>query len=135
MDAPLSLENIPFMWGIAFMLDIVTGLVMFGLILRKASPAWALGSACWIGWWSWASAFTLIINMVVGTSNPFSYHQIGVLTESMTNLGVLWWICAMASKNWYIQPKDWALIEELRTDLYCTNLKKAVKKSYENRGD
>lgn len=131
MDAPVSLENIPFMWGIAFVLDIVIGIFMFGLILRKASPPWARGAACWIGWWSWASAFTLIINMVVGTSNPFSYHQIGVLTESMTNLGMLWWITVLVIKNWYVQAKDWAAIEELRTSIYIKNWQKHIKRIYE----
>lgn len=131
MDVPVTLENIPFMWGIAFLLDVIVGFCMFAIILRKSSPSWSMGAACWIGWWSWASAFTLIINMVVGTTNPFSYHQIGVLTESMTNIGMLWWIIGLMMKNWYVRAADWELIERLRADIYTKNWIRAIKRNYQ----
>lgn len=128
----MTLENTPFVWGAAFLLDVITGFMMFSVMVRKNAPAYTLGAAWWIGWWSWASAFTLIINMVVGTDNPFSYHQIGVFTESMTNIGVLWWIVVLQSKNWYVYPKDWLKIEMLRARLGYSNMIKAIKQRHTN---
>lgn len=132
MDVPVTLENIPFVWGCAFLLNIVIGVCMFAMILRRAAPNWALGVSCWIGWWSWASAFTLIINVALGTSNPFAYHQIGVFTESMTNLGMLWWIVTLNIENWYVQSSDWEAIEKLRAEISARNRMKAIKKNYEH---
>lgn len=130
MDAPVTIENIPFTWGVAFLVDVIMGFCMFAVILRRSQPVWAIGSACWIGWWSWASAFTLLINMVVGTSNPFAYHQIGLVTESMTNVGVLWWITVMMAKNWYVRASDWEQIEILRSSIYSKNQLDSIKASY-----
>lgn len=132
MDVPVTIENIPFAWGVAFLLDIVIGWAMFAMILHKNSPSWAMGAACWIGWWSWASAFTLVINLVAGPANPFAYHQIGVLTESMTNIGVLWWIVSLNMKNWYVTGKDWEELETLRAQIYTRNWLRAIQKRYED---
>lgn len=88
-DTPLSVENTPFFWGIAFSINIVLGACSFFLIIRKPlSVEWrtVLG---WIGWWSFANALSLIVNIVAGPSDPFSYHQMGVFTESMVNLGYI----------------------------------------------
>lgn len=132
MDVPVTVENIPFAWGAAFLLDITIGIAMFCMVIRKNSPHWALAPAWWIGWWSWASAFTLIINVTVGTSNPFAYHQIGVLTESMTNIGMMWWVTSMCVKNWFVTSRDWEKIELLRSELNYTNQVKLIHRQYEN---
>ena len=132
VDIPTNIENVQFMWGCAFILDIVIGLFMFSTIMRQNLPPWARGACGWIGWWAWASAFTLIINLVAGTDNPFAYHQIGVFTESMTNLGVLWWMVMLTMKNWYLKGKDFKKIEELRNDLFCQNMKRETIRAYED---
>lgn len=133
MDIPVTVENVPFAWGAAFAIDIIIGLAMFATILRQNAPGWARGACCWIGWWTWASAFTLLINMVVGPTNPFSYHQIGVFTETMTNLGVLWWMTALTIKNWYVRGKDFEQIELLRAKIYAENMIKDIRSSYDRQ--
>lgn len=134
-DVPLTLENVPFTWGAAFVLDIAMGGTLFAIILRQNMPPWARAACCWIGWWSWASAFTLIINLVLGTGNPFSYHQIGIITESMVNLGFMWWLLMLTAKNWYIHGRDFQDIEELRMRIYTKNMRSAVLKTYEELND
>lgn len=132
-DIPLSIENVPFTWGAAFVLDIAMGAVLFVIILRQNLPPWARAACCWIGWWAWASAFTLIINLVLGTQNPFSYHQIGIITESMVNLGFMWWLLMLTAKNWYVTGKDFLTIERMRAKIYAKNMERQVELDYLER--
>lgn len=132
-DIPLSIENVPFTWGAAFVLDIAMGAVLFAIILRQNLPPWARAACCWIGWWAWASAFTLIINLVLGTQNPFSYHQIGIITESMVNLGFMWWLLMLTAKNWYVTGKDFLTIERMRAKIYAKNMERQVELEYQER--
>lgn len=129
----MSIENVPFTWGAAFVLDIAMGAVLFAIILRQNLPPWARAACCWIGWWSWASAFTLIINLVLGTQNPFSYHQIGIITESMVNLGFMWWLLMLTAKNWYVTGKDFLTIERMRAKIYAKNMERQVELDYLER--
>lgn len=131
-DIPLTFENIPFTWGIAFALDIAMGATLFAIIFRQNTPPWARAACCWIGWWAWASAFALVINVVLGTPNPFSYHQIGIVTESMVNLGFMWWLLMLTAKNWYLRGRDFQKIEELRAKIYMENMKAELRKSYDD---
>lgn len=129
----MSIENVPFTWGAAFVLDIAMGAVLFAIILRQNLPPWARAACCWIGWWAWASAFTLIINLVLGTQNPFSYHQIGIITESMVNLGFMWWLLMLTAKNWYVTGKDFLTIERMRAKIYAKNMERQVELEYQER--
>lgn len=127
MDIPTSIENIPFVWGIAFCINILMATIMFLTIVRREAPAWASGVSCWIGWWSSATAFSLIINTSVGIDNPFSYHQMGVLTETMTNIGITFWAFSFMIKNWNLHgDKDLNEIERTRKEVSIRNLKKEV---------
>lgn len=103
MDYQTSIESIPFLWGIAFTINIVMGVVSFYLVVRKQTPAWATGAFCWIGWWSSATACALVINAGIGPDNPFSYHQMGVFSESMNNLGICTFIVGFLLKNWNVR--------------------------------
>lgn len=125
MDAPTSIENIPFVWGIAFVINILMGLATFTMTVRREAPPWASGICCWIGWWSCATAFSLVINTAIGVDNPFSYHQMGVFTESMTNLGITAWCFVFLMKNWDVSGDgDWERIERVRRQVAIDNLKR-----------
>lgn len=89
IDNPVSVENTPFFWGIAFTINLILGLLSFFLIIRKPLGAEWRTVLGWIGWWSFASALSLVVNIVAGPSDPFSYHQIGIFTESMVNIGYI----------------------------------------------
>lgn len=128
MDVPSSIENIPFVWGIAFTINVLMGASCFTMIIRREAPQWASGICCWIGWWSCASAFSLVINTAVGIENPFSYHQMGVLTESMTNIGITLWCVIFLLKNWNVHgDKDLAEIEKVRSEVSIRNLQNEVE--------
>lgn len=65
-----------------------------------------------------ANALSLVINDVLGPSNVFSYHQMGILTESMVNLGVCVWSVSYLVNNWNVSgEKKWQQMEELRKKL------------------
>ena len=117
MDVPTSIENIPFVWGIAFSINVLMGIIMFAMIIRKSLPGWASGICCWIGWWSCATSLSLVINSAIGVNDPFSYHQMGVFTESMTNLGILAWGCVYLFKNWDVTGDDWEAMEAFRAKI------------------
>lgn len=121
MDVPTSIENIPFVWGIAFTINVLMALACFTMIIRREAPQWASGVCCWIGWWSCATAFSLVINTAVGVDNTFSYHQMGVLTESMTNIGITVWCFLFLMKNWNVQG------EAALSEIEATRVKESIK--------
>lgn len=121
MEPQLTVENIPFVWGIAFFVNILIGIIGFTLIVRKNVTPWLRGSVMWISWWSFASALSLVISMVSGPMATFSYHQIGVLTETMVNIGLLFWAFSYALNNWYLTPEDWRQIEIHRAEVTHAN--------------
>lgn len=131
MEPQLTIENIPFIWGVAFCIDIIIGLVGFALVIRRNVTPWLRGTVMWVGWWSFASALSLIISMVNGPMSPFSYHQVGVFTETMTNIGLVFWCMVYAFHNWYITPKDWQQIEIMRSNMVHANRQKELENDSE----
>lgn len=118
MDAPISIENIPFGWGIAFSINVLMALSLFAMIIRRACPGWSAAPLMWIAWWTMANALSLVINDVLGPMNTFSYHQMGILTESMVNMGVCVWSVSYLIRNWNMSgEKKWAQMEDLRRKL------------------
>lgn len=127
MEPQLTIENIPFFWGIAFIVNMLVGLVTFMLVVRRNVPSSTKGVLTWIGWWSWASALSLIINFVSGPDTVFSYHQIGLFTETMTNIGMIFWGIVYAYSYWELHESDWHDLEKRRVELSCKNRKKAAE--------
>lgn len=125
MDYQTSIEGIQFFWGVSFTINIVMGIVSFYLVVRKQTPPWATGAFCWIGWWSSATACSLIINAGIGPDNPFAYHQMGVFTESMNNLGICAFVIGFLLKNWNVRGEE-ALreIEDARRRVALKRLEK-----------
>ena len=123
---PMTVEHIPFFWGVAFSVDILIGTLAFLLVIRKNVPAWNKGTMLWIGWWSWASALSLVINAVEGPNTSFSYHQIGVFTETMTNIGLVVWGASYLFKNWDVKDTDWLEMEKLRIAIAARNREKEI---------
>ena len=127
MEPQLTIENIPFVWGVAFIMDLIIGMLSFALVIRKNVTPWLRGTVMWVGWWSFASGLSLIISMVNGPMSTFSYHQMGVFTETMTNIGLVFWAIAYAFYNWYLTPEDWRQIEILRSKLTHANRQKELQ--------
>ena len=118
MDSPTSIENIPFMWGISFSINVLMAVCLFIMIIRRSAPGWSAAPLMWIAWWTMASAMSLVINTVLGPENVFSYHQMGILTESMVNLGVCIWGVSYLIHNWNMSgEKKWRKMEALRREL------------------
>lgn len=131
MEPQLTIEQIPFVWGLAFSVDLMVGLLTFIIVVRKNVPSWLKSVMTWVGWWSWASALSLIINAIEGPQSTFSYHQIGVFTETMTNIGVIVWGLTYAFRNWYVQDKDWREMDLLRTQITNRNRLKELESDAE----
>lgn len=108
------IEQMPFFWGMAFVINVTVGVVLFISIMRQAMPSWATGVTCWVGWWAFATAISLLINVISGPDAPFSYHQMGILTETMTNIGILIWTAIFAGQSWGVRGTDWDRIDALR---------------------
>ena len=118
MDAPTSIENIPFMWGMSFNINVLMAVCLFIMIVRRTAPPWSAGPLMWIAWWTMANALSLVINDVLGPVNVFSYHQMGILTESMVNLGVCVWAVSYLINNWNLRgEKKWQQMDALRRKL------------------
>ena len=121
MEPQLSIENIPFVWGIAFVVNILIGCMTFMLVIRRNVVSWLKGTLTWCGWWSFASALSLIVSVVEGPMSTFSYHQVGVFTETMVNIGLVVWALAFAFNNWNVYQEDWAEVEKLREEINHRN--------------
>jgi hypothetical protein len=125
MEATQQLiEQMPFFWGISFTINVTVGTILFIAIMRQSMPQWATGVTCWVAWWAFATAISLLINVISGPNAPFSYHQMGILTETMTNLGILLWTMIFAKQSWGIRGDDWDRIDSLRQKI---NLEKVNK--------
>jgi hypothetical protein len=108
------LESLPFFWGVAFVINITVGTVLFVAIMRQTMPSWSTGVTCWVAWWAFATAISLLINVISGPNAPFSYHQMGILTETMTNIGILLWVATFSVQNWGVRGDDWDRLNALR---------------------
>ena len=118
MDVPTSIEQTQFFWGMAFVINLMMATALFVMIVRRTVPAWASGALMWIAWWTMANALSLVINVVLGPDNTFSYHQMGILTESMVNLGVSVWALSYLIYNWNLSSeKKWKQMDALRRQL------------------
>lgn len=118
MDVPTSIEQTPFIWGIAFSVNVLMAISLFVMIVRRSTPSWSSGPLMWIAWWTMANALSLVINVVLGPDNTFSYHQMGILTESMVNLGVCVWALSYLIYNWNLSgEKKWKRMDALRHQL------------------
>ena len=118
MDAQTTIESIRFIWGVAFSINVLMAICLFVMIIRRSAPNWSAGPLMWIAWWTMANAMSLVINDVLGPENTFSYHQMGILTESMVNLGVCVWAISYLINNWNLNgDKKWKKMDALRREL------------------
>lgn len=118
MNLSTTIEGIPFFWGIAFSVNVLMAVALFVMIIRRTIPPWASGPLMWVAWWTMANALSLVINDVLGPDNTFSYHQMGILTESMVNLGVCVWCLSYLIYNWNLSgDKKWKKMDALRKQL------------------
>lgn len=117
------LEQMPFFWGISFAINVTVGAVLFTAVMRQSMPSWATGVSTWVAWWAFATAISLIINVVSGPNAPFSYHQMGILTESMTNVGILVWVIVFARESWGVRGADWDRMDALRKQINLEKVK------------
>lgn len=50
MDFQSSLESIPFLWGVAFSVNVLMAVCLFVMIIRRTAPYWSAGPIMWIAW-------------------------------------------------------------------------------------
>ena len=112
-----TVESFSFLWGVAFCIDFFLAILFFTLTVRQCCGINVKGSAWWMGWWVSASCVALMINFFIGPENPFSYHQLGIVTETMFNLGAVYYLIYYLWHNWNLTESDWAQIEKLKRKL------------------
>ena len=117
MENTQLIESMPFFWGVAFIINLTVGIVLFVNVMRQAMPNWASGVSTWIAWWAFATCISLVINVTSGPNAAFSYHQMGILTETMMNIGILLWTVISSLKNWEIRGDDWVRLDDLRKEI------------------
>jgi hypothetical protein len=129
MEAQTQLiEQMPFFWGISFSINVTVGVTMFVSVMRQQMPPWATGVGTWIAWWAFTTAISLIINLINGSGAPFSYHQMGILTETMTNLGILFWVAIFTRNNAGLNGSDWVRMEAFRRQIVNEQVQKNENK-------
>ncbi len=110
-------EGVPFLWGAAFCVDLVLAILFFTLTVQQCCSSYIKGAAWWMGWWVSASCVALMINFFIGPESAFSYHQIGILTETMFNVGAVYYLTVQLWHNWNLTDADWAKIEKMKRQL------------------
>lgn len=84
----MTVDEIGLLWWLAFGINMMIGFIIMCGTIHQSFPKEYLRALWWTAWWSFASAFTLLLSIADGPNNPFSYHQIGILTETMENFGM-----------------------------------------------
>ena len=111
------IEMAEFFWGIAFTLNLIMGCVCFSAVIRKAVPSWAAPSITWVGWFAFATALSQLINLTISPDYPFAYHQIGLLLETMINLGILSYLVINVVINWQVTGDDWKRMQDTKRQI------------------
>lgn len=124
MTDPTSnyIEALPFFWGVAFVINSLMGALSFTAIIRQGIAHWAIAPVAWVGWFTFATALSLLINLTMGPNYPFSYHQLGLFLETMTNVGFMWFMVTHLLVNFGIKGEDWTRIDELRKQITVENM-------------
>jgi hypothetical protein len=117
MDTAQYAEALQFFWGISFTVNIALGVAIFFAVVRRNVPSWSLGASTWVAWWAFANAISLLINVISGPESPFSYHQMGILTETMNNIGILVWTLLYVRRNWSMRDDEWNKVDEFRSTI------------------
>lgn len=117
MEFQTNIEQISFLWSIAFMVDVLVGSLCLVMVLRRNTAQRYRGSLWWMGWWSYASAFTLLINIFVSPDNPFSYHQVGILVETMFNVGAAVFMLIFLLHNHRLVHTAWDEVDQFKKEI------------------
>lgn len=124
MEPQIDFEGIRMVWAVAFLLDIINAGLLFVSLFKGINRQGIDGIIAWLAWWFCVDAITLIINEVLGPMNPFSYHQIGIVTGIALFSGFSVYMGVLFQKNWWMTRDDWAYIEEV---IKYTQIKKRME--------
>lgn len=118
------IENIPALWFIAFFIDVVLGCLSFYLVFGRIVRKRYEGLAWYMGWWAFVDAIALVINAVMGVHYFWSYHQVGIITDTAINLGLIIYVARVIRDNWALNDEDWDKINRIRKDAKIRELSK-----------
>jgi len=80
---------------------------------------------CWfMGWWSFADSISLMLNSYMGTDYFFSYHQMGIVSDTAINLAMIVFLMRFMNDNWGMTEEDWQKIYQVRVDAKIRKLQK-----------
>lgn len=126
MEPQVEFEGIHIIWTMAFLLDLFNGtLILYASMSGCQRPGFAK-PLWWVGWWFFVDAVTLVINQVLGPMNPFSYHQIGIITGIAIFTGFAAFVLRLIITNKNMRPEDWVEVEKIAEK---ANLREGLKRS------
>ena len=120
----MTIESFQPLWYLAFFVDVILGCMAFYLVQSGMSTERYLGVGWWVGWWSFADAISLILNGYMGTDYFFSYHQMGIVTDTAINCSLIYFLARYMLDNWGLTAEDWVQIRKIREDAKIRKLQK-----------
>ena len=127
MIPQITIEYLPVAWFIAFTLDVIIGVWLFMVVIKRKHRVGFDGVIWWMAWWAIADAIALVFNVTLGLDNPFSYHQIGIFTESMLNLGVCYYLFKFYQVVKAMTPEDWTKVDIISAQSKVTFFNNQIK--------
>lgn len=112
----MTIEAFAPMWFIAFTSDFALGCICFYLVFTKMITDKFRALGWWVGWWSFAGAFAIVLNAYMGTDYFWSYHQTGIVTDTATNIGLIGYLAWFMKNNWAMTDTDWEKVYKIRDD-------------------
>ena len=108
------IESVTPLWFIAFTTDMILGCFSFYLVAKKTLTPKYEGIGWWMGWWSFANAIALMLNATMWIHYFWSYHQIGILTDTAINMALVLFLVIWHQDNWALNDEDWQKINKIR---------------------
>lgn len=107
IEPQLGFESISFFWAIAFLIDVLNGMMFFLIAVKGLHRKGYDKMLWWLGWWSCVEACTLLINIIIGPYAPFSYHQFGIVTGMAIYIGMFTFSARIIIENYCMKDEDW----------------------------
>lgn len=118
------IESLQILWFFAFAIDLILGCLAFYILNKNMITLRYEGIAWYMGWWSFVDAFALALNAIMGTNYFWSYHQVGIVTDTAINLGLIVFVISKMRDNWALNADDWAKIQEIEKQAKIRELSK-----------
>ena len=77
---------------LAFLVNLAFGGLCSYLIVTKLARSTDVPVLGWIAFWCNLNAMAIMLELTIGYMGYFSYHNAGIVTESMINIGAIYFI-------------------------------------------